>query len=301
MRIDDLREYIELGNTLNFTEAAKNSYITQPALSKHIANMESELGTKLFTRTKQGVALTFPGEILLDAAKRMLSVYDAALNDIEHIKQGQGLTLRVGILTGAFSRNASLATGQFSRMYPGLDIHYDSSELGELTETYKAKDLDILLGVLPKTSKYVHSNDHVWMPFSDDGVVAMLNKEHPLARRKSITVSNLANYDNAVPDSRMLGKEMTEYFSAAGLLNLRNARHTISNFMNVIYYVKDMNCAATVMTHIEEYFDDPDIRYVPIVGLENQLERGALWHREDDSDLIRSFVSLFKELDQNEE
>ena len=68
MHIEYLREYIELAQCLNFTEAARRSCITQSALSKHLVSIEKEFGTELVARDRHSVELTQAGHALLQEA-----------------------------------------------------------------------------------------------------------------------------------------------------------------------------------------------------------------------------------------
>lgn len=75
MRIEHLREFIVLARHLNFRKAARELYITQPALSNHIAGMEKELGFDLVQRG-QRISLTPAGKIMFTGAENMLAEYD---------------------------------------------------------------------------------------------------------------------------------------------------------------------------------------------------------------------------------
>ena len=66
MRISHLEECIDLANTLNFTKTAQNFYLTQPVLSKHISNLERELGIQIFVRDHHGVSLTEMGAMFVE-------------------------------------------------------------------------------------------------------------------------------------------------------------------------------------------------------------------------------------------
>ncbi len=54
MNIDNLRECVDLARTLSFTQTAQRYFITQPVLSKHVANVEKELGIEIFLRERTG-------------------------------------------------------------------------------------------------------------------------------------------------------------------------------------------------------------------------------------------------------
>lgn len=72
MELRHLRYFVTLAETLNFTRAAELLYISQSALSQQVADMEGELGVRLFRRTKRTVELTGSGRVLLNEARKIL-------------------------------------------------------------------------------------------------------------------------------------------------------------------------------------------------------------------------------------
>jgi LysR family transcriptional regulator, transcription activator of glutamate synthase operon len=96
----DLRQlaYVEaIARTLNFTRAARELHVAQPALSKAIANLEEELGVQLFERTSRRVHITDAGETFVSRARRILT--DAESLDAEMKNFGQGIAGKVRIST----------------------------------------------------------------------------------------------------------------------------------------------------------------------------------------------------------
>ena len=72
MHLEQLRYFLSVARHRNFTEAAREFYMTQPAITHQISALERELGAKLFLRTTRNVSLTRAGELFLEDAKRML-------------------------------------------------------------------------------------------------------------------------------------------------------------------------------------------------------------------------------------
>ena len=89
-----IREYLVLAETLNFSKAAEQTYITQPGLSRHIAAIEEEMGAKLFERNTRNVWLTPAGEVVRDQFKDILRSYDYAKTQVARLEKESG-----GILT----------------------------------------------------------------------------------------------------------------------------------------------------------------------------------------------------------
>lgn len=83
MDINRLNEFITLATLLNYSKAANQLYLTQPALSRHIHDLEQTLGTQLFIRDTHNVHLTSVGEIFLKEAQEIIQRYNHALDLIQ--------------------------------------------------------------------------------------------------------------------------------------------------------------------------------------------------------------------------
>lgn len=100
MNLPQIEYFLALCQTMNFTEAAKNLYISQPALSKQIATMERELGVTLFDRSYRNLTLTPAGEFLRDSFGKIQSDYNAAVNMCRKIYADHDSQITVAFLTG---------------------------------------------------------------------------------------------------------------------------------------------------------------------------------------------------------
>lgn len=87
MELRQLKYFMELANTLNFSRAAERLYISQPTLSQQIALLEEELGVKLFERTRRKVELTRAGQVYVDYCARTFALLDEASDKIRQLSR----------------------------------------------------------------------------------------------------------------------------------------------------------------------------------------------------------------------
>ncbi len=99
MELRQLKYFKQIANTLNYSRAAEQLYISQPALTQQINALERELGVKLFFRTRQKVALTPEGKILLDCCEKMFALLDASIEEIRFMqdKANEKRSLTIGV------------------------------------------------------------------------------------------------------------------------------------------------------------------------------------------------------------
>lgn len=126
MDIKQLEYFVTIAQTLNFTQAARTHYITQPAISHRITDLETELGIKLFVRSKHRVCLTSAGEAFLNYAVSMLDTADAALNRARNIALGKEGHIRISAVPTCSKTLTSILI-EFKKRYPDVDVQVDFS------------------------------------------------------------------------------------------------------------------------------------------------------------------------------
>ena len=93
MNIEHAREFLTLAQCLNFTEAANDLNMTQPALSKHLAALERELGAKLVDRTRKSIQLTEEGRMFFETCGIIVNQYDKMQRALDEIKAARPLKI----------------------------------------------------------------------------------------------------------------------------------------------------------------------------------------------------------------
>lgn len=124
MDITQLRYFISVAQTLNFTEAARRSGVTQPLISHHIVELEKQLGGKLFLRTRHKVTLTEAGKRFLPAAVELVELADKAMFQFRQDQQGHAGHLSIMSLTTS-SAVLSEALAAFAARYPNITVDID--------------------------------------------------------------------------------------------------------------------------------------------------------------------------------
>lgn len=149
MDLDVLREFVELSRQLNFRKAADRCYVTQSALSKHIAGMERELGIVLFNRSTTSVELTNAGRTLADRASQIVAEYDEAVGEARACQEGIVGTVRV---MGPFQNEqllkiATTAMQRFDRKYPKVEVVLSDTKLKDYEWPLRDGRYDLAIGI----------------------------------------------------------------------------------------------------------------------------------------------------------
>lgn len=143
MDIERLRLFTTVAECLSFTKAAEQMYISQPTLSRHIAELESSLQVELFERTTRKVSLTTAGQLFYNEAIQIIKSYDALMKRATQLGSGLSGALRVGYLE-LFTQNIlPSAIRNFRTKFPLVDLQLKETKLKESTEGLLDGSLDM--------------------------------------------------------------------------------------------------------------------------------------------------------------
>lgn len=139
------RVFYTVANTKNITKAAKELHISQPAVSKQIKTLESQLGGELFIRTKRGVILSTNGQIIYNYIKQGMNCFETAELQFSNLKKLENGTLRIGVSTTLARLFLLKYLEKFHQEYPNIAIQIFTDPSITLRKKLKDGSLDILI------------------------------------------------------------------------------------------------------------------------------------------------------------
>lgn len=189
MDIRQIEYFVEVAKQLSFTKAAAALHVSQPSISKAIQNFEAELGVPLFYRSSKQLELTDAGQAVLINSMQVLESFQnlrSELTDLMQLKKGQ---IRIGIppIVGAefFSKLISV----YKEQNPYIEILLTEVGTKRIREEIETGELDIgLVCSVTSTNENLET-----IRFLKDPLQLIVHESHPLARQKTITMSDLAN------------------------------------------------------------------------------------------------------------
>jgi len=181
-----LRVFRAAALNLSFTQAAEELYITQPAVTKNIKELEKTLGLSLFERNKSGLSLTKAGQLLLNYAEFMTEQESKLLYELGMLKQSFSGDLRLGTSTTIGQYLLPPVLAEFNKQHPDIRIFLQNKNTVEIEKGVLNKEMD--LGIVEGSSK---KKELKYIPFMRDEIVAVVRISHPLAARDSIRMEEL--------------------------------------------------------------------------------------------------------------
>src|ERR671914_628302 len=128
-----LRYFAAVAEEGNLTRAAQRLFVSQPALTKQIRQLEAQLGVTLFTRSRAGMALTDAGRVLAERTPNLLSAWDTALRETRSADRRAARVLRVGFVASAANEHTQGIIASFARRRPGWRVDMRQTEWSDPT------------------------------------------------------------------------------------------------------------------------------------------------------------------------
>jgi len=185
MNFRHLRAFVAIVDQGGFARAAARLSLSQPALSRQIRALESELRTPLFDRIGRRVQLTSEGEDLLQRSRRLLAESEALIERARILKSGETGILRVGATPHVIENLLARFLAAYGRKHPGVEVHLVEDGGVRLNGRLERGDVHLMLGAAggPFPSRLLYPMH----------AMAALPPAHRLARRASVEIADLAD------------------------------------------------------------------------------------------------------------
>ncbi|MGW1892380.1 LysR family transcriptional regulator [Streptomyces sp. NPDC002004] len=182
-----LRYFIAVAEEGSLTRAAERLFVSQPALTKQIKQLETQVGVRLFTRSRVGMTLTEPGATLAERVPTLLADWDQVLRETKGSARQAARVLRIGFLASAANEATQSIITEFARRRPGWRADMRQAAWSDPTAGLANGDVDAALLRLPFPGQDAL---RVEVLFTEPRWIA-LPTAHPLATREQIPFRDL--------------------------------------------------------------------------------------------------------------
>ena len=181
-----LEHFIAVVEERSFSRAAEKVFRTQPAVSQSIKKLEDEIGTPLFARDGPELALTKAGKVLLDYARRMLSLRDEAFHDLAQLESLNAGTVAIAAHESAAFYLLPSALRDYAKKFPRIKIELHCSPISEIPE--KVLDREVDLGFVVEKPAFHELRS---VPVFSDVLILIAPANHPLAWQRTVCFKDL--------------------------------------------------------------------------------------------------------------
>jgi len=279
-----LNAFIAIAEMGSFSLAADRLHLTQPAVSKRLATLETQLNVRLFDRLGREIGLTEAGRALLPRAYQILNVLDdtrRALTNLNGNVSGR-LSLATSHHIGLHRLPPLLRT--FTRRYPdvNLDIRFLDSEIAYEDVLHGRAELAVIT-LAPQTAAPVRAVN-VW----DDPLDFVVAPEHPLAQKSEISLSDIAGYPAVFPG----GNTFTHHI-AHRLFEREGLTPNITMSTNYMETIKMMVSIGIAWSVLPRTMLDEQVVRLSLPGIQLSRQLGYITHTERTlSNAAKAFMAL---------
>ena len=290
-----LKNFVLLAQTLNFSAVAKQEFISQPALTKQINRLEEELGVKLFHRTKHEVSLTYAGEEFYHHALVILDGVEKAVHHMENIRRGQTGSLSLSTVFGLDDEVSRLAS-RFVAECPEINVGIVTGTASQQIQAINRQSSDLFFSFTQLLKMYPGLDT---IPLSDDRFAVYVH-EREAEKIEKEGLSYLGRLTNLV-----------EYRSEGGplftslIFTLREALELRSD--NISYYATNSTVLLAVQSGMGFAFLPTQIDFglcpkhvvrFPLELPEAQIQRALGWPRNSKNPSTLRFVEMVRRLSE---
>lgn len=188
--LTDLQLMVHIGDRQSLTRAAEKTYLSLPAASTRIKNLEEHFGTQLLYRTSQGVTLTPSGEALTRHARAVMRQVDQLNGELQEFARGVKGHVRVLANTTAMTEFMPAVLGRFLAAHPDVNVELRERLSCLIMRAVVEGTADVGIVVGASTDPNLE-----FIPYRKDRLVLVVAQNNPLAKRSSIDFAETLNND----------------------------------------------------------------------------------------------------------
>jgi DNA-binding transcriptional LysR family regulator len=241
-----LKVFFTVANRLSFTKAAKELFITQPAISKHIQELEEQYKIKLFDRNGSKISLTIAGELLMKHTKNIFEIYREIDFDLSALIDKQGGLLRLGASTTISQYIIPPLLARFHQKLQEVKVNLLNGNTEQIENALLNKEIEI--GIVEGQSK---NQSIKYTEFLKDELVLVCKSDNPLIHKEQLTKEDLKNMQFLIREQGSGTLEVIEHALNAIDISFSQLRiqMQLGSTESIKSYLMNSDCVAFISIH----------------------------------------------------
>lgn len=241
-----LKVFFTVANRLSFTKAAAELYISQPAVSKHIQELEDAYNTKLFDRNGSSITLTPAGQLLAKHTQAIFDIYRAIEYDMSSFDGSRKGQLRLGTSTTISNYIIAPFLAYFHQKEEGISIQLLNGNTEIIETALLNKEIEV--GIVEGFSK---NSAIKYVPFLKDELVLVCKASHPMASVGEISLDELKKMRLVTRERGSGTLEVLDFSLKERGLKIAdfNVEMQLGNTGSIKSYLLNSNCFAFLSIH----------------------------------------------------
>jgi DNA-binding transcriptional LysR family regulator len=293
MNIRQLKYFLAVAETLNFTKAAEKYYISQTAVTQQIKSLEKQLNVKLFNRTNRHVELTPSGMVFVKEAESIINHTKEAIERTQLASTGFSGSLNIGFVKGYEQTSFSRLIQSFHSTFPNISLFLVRDNTAKLyTDLVNKKRYDIIFNINFQIEKY-HNVNHKFI--QKHPLIVVLYPNHHLAHRCSIKRSELKNelfILNEIHSNKHTGTKNTinDSINVGFMPNIAKQSRDVETILLMVS--AGMGIAVLPEYAIKAFSNFMNLIYVPLDGEDEHIETIAVWNKDNSNPSLTKFLEI---------
>jgi LysR family transcriptional regulator, low CO2-responsive transcriptional regulator len=274
MDFDQLETFVEVARLSSFSRAAEKRFRTQPAVSSQIRALEEEVGARLLDRSGGKVSLTASGKIFLRYAEETLDGRKAictAIAETERVPRGE---IVVGANEGTCLHILPEVFADFKRKYPDVSVSIKRSDYAKTLESVIDNSVDFGVVSLPVTDGRL-----TVVPIHRDELVIIAPPDHPLAKLRSATITEVARFPLLVPKSGHTRDALEALFHERRLKPQLSMELDSSELLKR-FVAADVGVGFIARSNVAEDFRAGTLRMIPISDAQIRRDLALIFRKD---------------------
>lgn len=283
-----LKVFYIVAKRLNFTRAAEELFITQPAVTKHIQEIEAFYKTKLFDRNGTKIKITQAGNILLKHAEALINIHRNIDFELAALAKNIKGTLRIGASTTIAQYFLPKYLASFRQQFPDITISLKSNNTEAIENLLIENKID--LGLVEGQYKRPHIK---YTPFVQDEIVLCTSSSNPLAKKAVISLNELQKLPLVLrePGSGSLEVVAAALKNAGLSLSQLNRDLELESAESIKAYLLNTNAFAFLSIHaILKELKSGELKIIDVKGLDITRVFYFITQQGDTLDLQETFI-----------
>jgi len=292
VNIHQLTYFLDLAETLSFTQTARNFFVSQTAITQQIKSLEDKLGVQLFERTKRRVQLTPAGQIFVGEARSIIAKIESSIARTRAVSSGFTGALSVGYIAGFSHTRFPTFMRSFYAQYPNINLTLHGDSIAGLYEGLQSGAYDAVFTLAFDIDKqYLPRNSYQEM--GTFPLFVVLPSAHPMAGASSLTLAKIKDeafisYDSAADDRKGNGSPVRPTTFAQ---NLRPLCKTSD--VETIFLMVSMGMGISILP---ECFRpaaplSAELAFVPLTGAQNRMTILVAWNQANENPMRQKLTT----------
>ena len=293
MTIEKIKYFIEVARSSSITQAAQNLYISQPNLSKQIAQMEAECGFALFSRIKHRLVLTEAGEKLFELLQDVPETIEDAFAQAKAISLQTTRHLSIGVMElQEMSELLMPAIAAFSKEHPGVDVNLERSGFSRLRAGLDNGQYDIIVTMdFDATAKPSYEQ----IILSEPIPMIAVHKDSPLARRKSVSFKSLKNESFVLIASKETPRGEQQFLNECATAGFTPKLVRRPSSLESLLLCVEAGIGIALLDNNIRLDPNTPIRLVPVNDIPS-ICFVAAWSKRNENPMLQDFLPLLRGL-----